>query len=215
VIVTIVDDGIGIDRHQLKNIFKAFMQTHVDQKKAGGLGLGLALANNIARLHGGNIIAKSDEVGKGSEFSVRLPVAEHVRHRRDEVPHRESPKTLHDKKVIVVDDNRPAADKLTQLLKINGYEARAVYSGESAIDAAKEDWPDTVLLDIGLPRMDGYEVGLELRKLSNGNGKKLRIIGVSGYGQEQDLKKSNEAGFDYHLVKPAPIGSIKELIERE
>jgi len=202
VVVQVRDTGRGIEPGMLERIFHMFVQGQAPLEKiggglGGGLGVGLALARRIAEAHGGSLTAASEGEGKGAVFTLRLPLED-----RAPPPH---PTTLSagsvvPKRILVVDDNVDAATTLQLLLKSLGHEACAVYDGQQALSMALAFRPDVVLLDIGMPGLDGYEVARRLREIKRG--KPLRIIAVTGWGQEADRARSREAGFDVHLVKP-------------
>jgi PAS domain S-box-containing protein len=198
-VITVRDTGRGIARDQIERIFDMFVQGRAPlQRVGGGLGIGLALARRIAEMHGGTLEAHSEGEGKGSEFILRLPLVE------AEQPVREAPPRARGlmaaKRVLVVDDNTDAAASLSLLLRSLGHETHTVHDGLEAVKAAQEFNPDIVLLDIGMPGLDGYEVARRLRALKRE--RRFRIIAVTGWGQEADRQKSQEAGFDLHLVKP-------------
>ena len=176
----------------------------------GGLGIGLTLVRKLVEMHGGTVEGLSDGVGKGSEFVVRLPVVPEVTGLPPEaVPPPAGPQggSL---KVLVVEDNVDTAESLAMLLRFSGHEVRAVHTGPKALQAAQAEPPDVILLDIGLPGMDGYEVARRLRE-QQGAGS-AHLIAMTGYGQESDRKRSREAGFDHHLVKPVEPARLQELL---
>lgn len=201
-VITVRDDGCGIDPRMLDRIFGMFVQGRSPlQRAGGGLGVGLALARRIAELHGGSLAARSEGENKGSEFTVRMPLAEETAvhaMRQQNAPAVTAAAAL--RRVLVVDDNADAADSLGLLLKSLGHETRVVHDGHDALEVAAQFRPDIVLLDIGMPGLDGYEVAKRLRALDRDHD--VRIIAVTGWGQEADRRKSQEAGFDLHLVKP-------------
>ncbi|MGE5524063.1 MAG: ATP-binding protein, partial [Rhodospirillaceae bacterium] len=201
-VLTVRDDGCGIDPRMLDRIFGMFVQGRSPlQRAGGGLGVGLALARRIAELHGGSLEARSEGENKGSEFTVRMPLAEETAVRAR--PQQNAPAVTAApalRRVLVVDDNTDAADSLGLLLKSLGHETRIVHDGHDALEVAAQFRPDIVLLDIGMPGLDGYEVAKRLRTLHRDYD--VRIIAVTGWGQEADRRKSQEAGFDLHLVKP-------------
>ncbi len=215
VIVRVRDSGIGIPRELLPDLFGAFVQGErsIDRSQ-GGLGLGLAIVRSLVELHGGNVTAKSDGPGRGSEFVIRLPAldAPDPAEREDvrPLPLHESSRTAG--RVLVVDDNRDAAEGLGELLTDLGYITKISYDGPSALAAAPEFTPQVALVDIGLPVMDGYEVARRLRSLP-GLGE-LRLVAVTGYGQPSDRERSQAAGFDEHLVKPVDHAVIEPVLER-
>jgi CheY-like chemotaxis protein len=162
-------------------------------------------------MHGGNIQARSAGLGQGSEFTVRLPVSPSPVQTR--IPEVEKTKAVgHPRRVLIVDDNLDTADSIAMLLKRSGHEVTVAYSGDKALEVAAEFLPEVVLLDIGLPEMDGYEVARRLRLDSQL--KDVKLIALTGYGQDSDLQRSKHAGFDYHLVKPAGLDKIEELLTK-
>jgi len=166
----------------------------------GGLGIGLTLVKRLAELHGASVTAKSRGPDTGSEFAVSFPAAETTQPPRRK--HRDivAGTANHTARILVVDDNRDTALALSKLLEVLGHDVRTAYDGPSALALARRQRPDYVLLDIGLPGLDGYKVAAELRK--DLDCRDTVIIAVSGYGQEEDRRRSQEAGFDHHLVKP-------------
>jgi PAS domain S-box-containing protein len=210
-VVRVKDTGIGIRSDMLPRIFDLFVQSDRALDRAqGGLGIGLTLVRKLVEMHGGTAEGFSDGVGKGSEFVVRLPVVPEVTGLPPEAvpePARPQGGSL---RVLVVDDNVDTADSLAMLLRFYGHEVRAVHTGPRALQAARADAPDVILLDIGLPGMDGYEVARRLRE-QQGSGK-VRLIAMTGYGQEADRRRSQDAGFDHHLVKPVDPARLQELL---
>jgi CheY-like chemotaxis protein len=196
--VTVRDDGIGMSPDVLGRVFDLFVQAdrRLDRPE-GGLGVGLTVARRLAEMHNGTIGAKSDGLGKGSEFVLRLPLAAAPEPAEQPVPLFADEPRL---RVLIVEDNPDAAEALALLLETFGHEIRVVADGEAALEAAKEYKPEAVLLDIGLPGIDGYEVARRMRAEPLFGG--ARLIAVSGYGLEQDRRRARESGFDGHLVKP-------------
>jgi CheY-like chemotaxis protein len=188
------------------------MYTQVDrtlQRSEGGLGIGLALVKRLVDMHGGNIEAKSDGPGQGSEFIVRLPVDLATQQQRATA----GPKPLiaaSNFRVLVVDDNRDAADSLGIMLRMTGNQPQTAYDGATAIQAAEEFHPHVVLLDIGLPKLNGHEVAQHIRQQFWGQ--QMVLIAVTGWGQEEDKKRSKDAGFDHHMVKPAVFATLMALL---
>jgi signal transduction histidine kinase/ActR/RegA family two-component response regulator len=210
-VVTVSDNGMGIPPHLLERVFDLFAQgERTLDRSEGGLGIGLTLARRIVALHGGSVVARSEGAGKGAEFEMRLP-------RLD----LDLPETLngpeadraasHRRSILVVDDNDDAASSMATLLRMMGHDASIAHDGESALRRIEADRPDIVLLDIGLPRMSGYEVAERLRETPAGRA--LRLYALTGYGQEDDRRRSAAAGFDGHLVKPVLPGDLFALIE--
>jgi PAS domain S-box-containing protein len=199
-VLQVRDTGRGIEAGMLERIFHMFVQGRSPLEKVGtGLGVGLALARRIAEAHGGSLHAHSEGENKGAEFTLRIPLAEKRQGAAGEGDRRE-PRPMLAKRVLVVDDNVDAAVTLGLLLKSLGHETCVVHDGLQALRMTVEFRPDVVLLDIGMPGLDGYEVARRLRALKRE--RRLRIIAITGWGQEADRMKSREAGFDVHLVKP-------------
>jgi PAS domain S-box-containing protein len=210
-VVSVRDNGMGIPRSMLSQIFDMFTQAERTYGRAhGGLGIGLTLVRTLAEMHGGSVEARSEGPGKGSEFLVRLPLA----HRQD-APHsnnRQAQPTdaLSGCRILVVDDNADAADSLGMLLGIYGAEVRIVRDGPAALAALDTYRADVVLLDIGMPGMDGHEVARRVREKAECSN--VTLIALSGWGQEEDRRLSREAGIDHHLVKPVDIAALERLL---
>jgi PAS domain S-box-containing protein len=209
-VLRVRDNGRGIEPEMIERIFGMFARGPQPLQRAGGLGVGLALARRIAELHGGSLEAHSEGRDKGSEFTLRLPLAVSVSaDNPDVVPH--APVlSLSPRRVLVVDDNVDAASAIGLLLQSLGHETRVVYDGTQALDMAVDFRPDIVLLDIAMPGIDGYEVARRLRTLKSEPS--LRIVAVTGFGQETDRQKAREAGFDMHLVKPVEVADLTQAL---
>ena len=208
-LVQVRDTGRGIEADMLERIFDMFVQGRAPLERiGGGLGVGLALARRIAELHGGTLEARSEGVGRGSEFTLRLPLAHGKAEAPEVKPDARRPGMA--RRVLVVDDNADAAGMLDLLLRSLGHETRVVHDGIAALRAAEEFRPDIVLLDIGMPGIDGYEVARRLRGLSNV--RRMRIVAVTGWGQEADRQRSRDAGFDLHLVKPVDQNELARAL---
>lgn len=209
-VFTVRDSGVGITRSALRNIFDMFAQGDHRTERAQGLGIGLTLVKRLTEMHGGSVRADSEGLGQGSEFEVRIPMliapfaegSDGVRDRR-----RVTPTSL---RILVVDDNRDSATTLQMLLRLTGNEARAVYDGISAVAVAEEFRPDVMLLDIGLPGMNGHEVARKLRQESWGAN--VILIAMTGWSMEEDKERSEQAGFDHHLVKPVEPDALMRLL---
>jgi PAS domain S-box-containing protein len=212
-VITVRDSGTGIPPHLLERVFDLFAQgERTLDRSEGGLGIGLTLARRIVQLHGGSIVAKSDGVGKGAEFSVRLPRVElSPQDARAETSEYKLPTGSARQSVLVVDDNVDSASSMAMLLRMVGHEVGIAHDGPAALQRIAKDAPDIVLLDIGLPGMSGYEVAQVLR--SRPAGRALRIYAMTGYAAEEDRKRSREAGFDGHLVKPVVPTELLALID--
>jgi signal transduction histidine kinase len=211
-VVSVRDTGIGISAEALPDIFEMFHQADRSLDRPNdGLGIGLSLAKRLVHMHGGTIVAQSEGRGKGAEFVVRLPLAREpsrAPHRARRTPGQTEP--VSSRRILVVDDNRDSATSLGMLLRLMGNEIRISHDGEDAVRVAVEFQPDAVLLDIGLPKLNGYEVARRLRQQPRGEG--MVLIAVTGWGQEADRHRSHEAGFDHHLVKPADPAALLQLL---
>jgi signal transduction histidine kinase len=197
------DSGIGMTREALAAVFELFAQARSAHTIEGGLGVGLSVARALAALHGGTLEAHSDGPGRGSEFVLRLPLTHDTGiHAEDSIAEPAEPLAM-PSKVIIVDDNADAADTLVELLRHTGYEARAAYDGAGALDAARRWKPDVMVLDLGMPGMDGYQLAEAVRNDPDLMG--TRLVALSGYGQDEDRRRARAAGFDAHLVKPVDI----------
>jgi CheY-like chemotaxis protein/two-component sensor histidine kinase len=206
--ITVRDNGIGIDRDHLASVFDMFTQvSRSDRRTQGGLGIGLTLVRSLAALHGGSVTASSEGRGSGSTFEVRLPL---IAVRRDQQAVPPDHKGFANLRVLVVDDNRDATDTLQTLLQSLGATVIAASSGREAIEQFERFEPDAVLLDIGMPGMDGYEVARRIRAMPSGGA--TQIIALTGWGQQEDVRRSFEAGFNHHLVKPLDIDRLWEVI---
>ena len=211
-VISVKDNGIGIPPAMLGRVFDMF--TQVDrtlEKTTGGLGIGLSLVKGLLELHGGTIEAKSDGEGMGSEFVVRLPVLVDTAAGPDSPtgrPGQVVPPAL--RRILVVDDNPDAADFLGQLLELLGNDVRTANDGEAGIAMAAQFRPELVLMDIGMPKLNGYEAARRVRQLPWGQG--MLLVALTGWGQEADRKKTADAGFDHHLVKPVELGALTKLM---
>ena len=210
VLVSVKDDGAGIPPDKLDSIFDMFMQVDGSAERSqGGLGIGLTLVKRLAEMHGGSIEAKSRGEGQGSEFVVRLPIAQkpaQASKAAEDAPTESSPQ----RRILIVDDNKDSADSLALLLEITGNETYMAHDGEEAVAAIEKHRPEVVLLDIGLPKLDGHEVCRRVREQPWG--KDIIVIALTGWGQEDDRRKSEEAGFNGHLVKPVDYDKLLQLL---
>ena len=216
-VVRVRDTGFGIPAAMLPRIFEPFTQGE-DQRidrGLGGLGLGLTLARRLVELHGGRIEAKSDGPGRGSEFVVSLPLSAaqpaiaRMRGHATEQLHPRSPAA---RRVLLVDDNVEYAESTAELLRVRGNDVRIAHDGPTAVAIASEYQPQIALLDIGLPGMNGYEVAKRLRRLSGIQ--RIALVAISGYGQDDDRRRSREAGFDDHLVKPVSFDVLEQRLAK-
>jgi CheY-like chemotaxis protein len=194
----------------LPRIFEMFSQVDRSlEKSQGGLGIGLSLVKRLVEMHGGGIKAKSEGPGRGTEFVVRLPVVVEASVPSTAEPDEPAaPKSL--LRVLIVDDNRDGADSLGMMLKLMGNNAVTAYDGQEGVEMAERFRPDVVLLDIGLPKLNGYETCRRIREQPWG--KNIVLIAVTGWGQDEDRRRSQEAGFDHHLVKPVDPRALMRLL---
>ena len=213
--IRVVDNGNGISAEMLPRVFELFAQADSSlERSQGGLGIGLTLVHKLVDLHGGTIQARSDGPNRGSEFVVRLPAASMVPRRAQHGDGRRKPRPSAGSawRVMVVDDNVDAGDTLALLLKVWGHEVRVERDGEAAIAAAAEFRPDVVLLDIGLPRKDGFEVARALQEIPGV--RRPILAAISGYGHEDDQRRAREAGFNQHFIKPVDPDVLQEFLGR-
>ncbi|MGZ9097143.1 MAG: ATP-binding protein [Micavibrio sp.] len=210
-LIRVTDDGIGISPELLPRIFDIFVQAHRSlDRTQGGLGIGLTLVRRIVELHGGTVEAKSRGLKKGSEFIIQLPMISEAVVALPVIPPVEPQKASLTKRILVIEDNADASVTTKMLLELQGHTVQTAADGLSGIKAAQIFKPEVILLDIGLPDMDGYEVARHLRKLPETE--KSVLITLSGYGQAEDRRKSKEAGCNYHLVKPADEAQLRAMI---
>jgi two-component system CheB/CheR fusion protein len=210
--IEVRDDGIGIQAEMLSHIFDLFAQVDTSLERAqGGLGIGLTIARSLVEMHGGSIQAASAGLGRGSAFTVRLPLAQEEDVRAAPEADRDQ-ETKAGLRVLVVDDNRDSADSLAIWLRLKGHEVLTAYDGPQALAQALEQRPELVLLDIGMPGMSGYEVARRLR--AQPDTRRTLLVAMTGWGQEEDRRQSREAGIDHHLVKPLEPRVLEDLIAR-
>jgi len=212
-VVSVRDNGVGIAADMLARVFDLFTQVGGSlEMSQGGLGIGLTLVRRLVEMHDGNIEASSNGPDQGSEFVVRLPVF---------VPPQEpSPKSdgprataLSGCRILVVDDNRDSADSLSLLLQLKGNDIQTAYDGQQAVDEASMFRPELILLDIGLPKLNGYEVARRVRQ--EPWGRDIIIVALTGRGQDEDRFRSREAGFDFHIVKPVELAALEKLLDKK
>ena len=209
-VVTVKDNGAGIPPDRLDSIFEMFNQVQGSlERSQGGLGIGLTLVRRLVQMHGGSVQAESAGEGKGAEFVVRLPIHEPLPAASPEPAPAREPAAA--RRILVVDDNHDAAESLAMLLNITGNKTSTAHDGADAFEAAARQRPDVVLLDIGLPTLNGYEVCRRIR--DEPWGKEMVLIALTGWGQDEDRRKSHEAGFDGHLVKPVNYPALMALLD--
>ncbi|KAB8055618.1 response regulator [Janthinobacterium rivuli] len=217
-LATVEDNGIGIAPDAIARIFSMFEQgPTVAGQMASGLGIGLSLARQFAEMHGGSIEAYSDGPGRGSRFIVTLPAsigdAQTATPATSAAATREAPASAGQPvRVLVVDDNRDAADSLQSLFQLEGYAASVAYGGAQALAAVDQAWPQLVVMDLGMPDMDGYEAARQIRQRAHG--RPVLLIALTGWGQGEARSRTEQAGFDHHLTKPVDFAAITALLEQ-
>jgi CheY-like chemotaxis protein len=213
--IQVRDTGIGLRPESLETIFSAFTQENSSlARPQGGLGLGLALVRNLVEMHGGRVQAFSEGPGRGSEFVVHLPVLAPAHGSIEDKPNSSSPAhngAATPYRILLVEDNPDVAHALAQLLKILGHTVSIAYDGKAALETALTFQPEVVLVDIGLPGMDGYEVAKRLRQSPVSI---TQLIALSGYGQAEDKRRAQAAGFDRHLTKPVDVQALQKILSR-
>ena len=202
-VICVTDNGVGIPQELLPQVFELFVQSdRTLDRSQGGLGIGLSVVQRLVEMHGGTVAARSPGPGLGSSFEIRLPLIDPPPKETAEVV----PGLVHAKRILIVDDNADAADSLALLLGLDGHTAHPVYGSMHALETFTKFDPDVILLDIGLPGMDGYEVARRIRA----RGSRARIVALTGYGQTDDQERSRAAGFDAHFVKPVDLQLLRK-----
>jgi CheY-like chemotaxis protein len=210
--VAVRDSGTGIAADVLPRVFEMFMQADGSASRAqGGLGIGLTLVKSLVEMHGGSVEAHSEGPGKGSEFVVRLPLLGAKPAGAQAGPAGRQSTVLAGRRILVVDDSRDAAESLGLLLKLLGADVQIAYSGREALEALPNHQPNAVLLDIGMPGLNGYEVAKRIRQ--HPEFQDVMLIALTGWGQEEDRRRTQVAGFDHHLTKPADVGVLQSLLK--
>jgi len=209
-VVSVTDNGVGIPTHMLSRVFEMFTQVDGNlERSQGGLGIGLSIVQQLVQMHGGSVEARSGGLGKGCEFVVRLPLAlSLVGHKPADDANSARPSAS--LRILVADDNFDSAKSLAMLLTLEGHETRTAHDGLEALDVAATFRPDAILLDIGMPKLNGYEVCRRLRQLAWG--KSIVVIALTGWGQDEDKRRSLEAGVDSHLIKPVDHAALNKLL---
>src|SRR5665213_1391134 len=204
-VIVVTDNGVGISPELLPRIFELFVQSERSlDRSEGGLGIGLSVVQRLVEMHDGQVVATSAGPGRGSTFEIRLPTVAAPKEGRK----KSTPRSVAPKRALVVADNVAAATSLAAFLQLDGHQAEAVYSAKDALEAIATFGPDVVLLDIGLPEMDGYEVAKRIRA----GGSCVRLIALTGYGQAEDIERTHLAGFDAHLVKPVDFVALERSL---
>jgi signal transduction histidine kinase len=209
VVVTVTDNGMGITPELLPTIFELFVQAERTLDRAqGGLGIGLSIVKRLVEMHEGHVSIRSDGANRGSTFEMRLPLlrGEHDTRTVHDVPVKRA------RRILVVDDNEDAANTLAMVLRMEGHDISTAYSGLEALERLEPFAPEVVLLDIGLPGIDGFEVARRMRESPQGGA--TRLVAITGYGQEADRARTREAGFAHHLVKPVDFADLERLLSQ-
>ena len=208
--ISVCDDGHGISLELLPRIFDLFVQSsRTLDRSQGGLGIGLTLVRKLITLHQGRVTAHSEGPGTGCKFTVHLPISHEAPQTTRKIS--EPSSCSHSHRMLIVDDNQDSASTLATLQKRHGHDTRVAFNGPAAVDIAQEFLPEIILLDIGLPGMDGFEVALKLRKIPSLSNS--LIVAMSGYGREEDLQRSKAAGIDHYLVKPLKLSELAQIIK--
>jgi signal transduction histidine kinase/CheY-like chemotaxis protein len=211
-VIVIRDSGYGIEAHMLPRVFEMFSQaTTALNRSERGLGIGLAVVKGLVELHGGSVQARSEGLGRGSEFIVRIPVMQPAKTqgRPDITDRANSPHKP--RRIVVADDNPDTVESLKTLLQLDGHEVFAARDGEQALEVAVSTRPEVILLDIGMPKMNGYEVAKKIR--ASPWGAQITLIAISGWGQVKDVQRATAAGFNHHLTKPIDHGDLQSLLQ--
>jgi signal transduction histidine kinase/CheY-like chemotaxis protein len=210
-VIVVSDSGIGIEAEQLTRIFDLFTQApEARSTNSGGLGIGLTLVRRLAQLHGGSITAESDGPGRGSRFTLRLPTHPTPPNKAISTPPEQSRVGSPKIKILIVDDNPDAGETLATLLDIQGHETRVAADGAKGLTEARQFRPDLILLDLGMPGMNGYEVAVQIR--ADSATRSATIVALTGWGQTADREKTSASGFDAHFVKPCDLDVLNRLI---
>jgi PAS domain S-box-containing protein len=213
-VITVGDNGMGIDPSRMEHVFGLFDQVeHSTNTNNGGLGIGLYLSRTLLQMQGGTIEATSQGPDKGCEFVVRLPLVQAAQNPAQSADTGREQAKVASMKILVADDNVDGANSLRLLFQHNGHQVRMAHDGRAALEQAKDFQPELILLDIGMPGMDGYEVCRQIR--SQDWGQKITLVALTGWGQSTDKQQAYEAGFDHHLTKPVKIGELEALLQNQ
>jgi CheY-like chemotaxis protein len=213
IVIKVRDTGIGIAPHMLNEVFEMFSQVSPDKGHSdGGLGIGLALVKGLVALHGGRVEARSAGLGRGSEFLVSFPDSLTDGPSRTPAPSSASAGSSRTRplRVLIADDNLDSAESLGMLLDLAGHQVLLAHNGADALALAADNLPDVALLDIGMPGMDGYQVAAAIRRESWGS--KLTLVAITGWGQDDDKRRAQAAGFDHHLTKPMDGAALESIL---
>jgi PAS domain S-box-containing protein len=205
-LIAVSDTGVGITKELLPQVFELFVQSERSlDRSQGGLGIGLSVVKRLIEMHGGQVVARSAGAGSGATFEIRLPLIECAAQAEPDASRHGVPS----RRILIVDDNSDAADSLALVLELNGHQTESVYVPEEALERSLQFKPQIILLDIGLPRIDGYEVAQRIRAKDSA----VKLIALTGYGQRGDIERAKSAGFDAHLIKPVDFSALYRLLE--
>jgi CheY-like chemotaxis protein/two-component sensor histidine kinase len=211
-VVTVTDTGVGIPAPMLDRVFDLFAQVHhTPDRTQGGLGIGLSLVRSLVALHGGSVVARSAGADQGSAFEIRLPATATMRLAAPpEAVRDDNQVATRFLRIMVVDDNVDAADSLSTILALNGHDVRVEYSAVAALAAVEDFEPDVIFCDIGMPGVNGHEFAHRVRR--DPHRRAIRLVAVTGWGAEEDRRRSRAAGFDHHMTKPVSIEAIESFL---
>jgi len=211
VAITVEDTGVGIAPEALASVFDLFSQVdRTLERSQGGLGIGLTLVKRLVEMHGGTVEARSEGAGRGAAFTVRLPIFEPATPRSEPQAAQKSARAATGRRILVADDNMDAAESMALVLRMMGNEVHAVHDGDAAVDEAGKFRPEVVLLDIGMPRLNGYDAARIIRSHAWGRG--MLLVALTGWGQDDDRKRASEAGFDLHFTKPLEPADLVQIV---
>jgi CheY-like chemotaxis protein len=210
VVIRVRDNGVGISSEALAYVFDMFRQVdHSLERSQGGLGIGLTIVRRLVELHGGTVNAQSDGPEKGSEFTVRLPISSSSLGNMNEVQQSKAGPKIK-RRILVVDDNRDSGDTLALLLRVKGHDVFVAHDGLEAIEVTAQARPEIILMDLGMPKLNGYEATRRIRQMPSGDA--IYIVALTGWGQASDIARSKEAGCSAHLVKPVDFAALDQLL---
>jgi CheY-like chemotaxis protein len=209
-VISVRDNGIGIPGDMLSHVFDMFTQVDRSLESQGGLGIGLTLVRRLVEMHDGSIEVRSNGPDEGSEFVVRLPLLISPPYETPPSSDGARAQALSKCRILVVDDNKDSADSLGMLLRLKGNEIRTAHDGLEAVEVAEMFHPEFVLLDIGLPKLNGYDVARRIRQQPWG--RDVILIALTGWGKDEDRRLSQEAGFNFHIVKPVDLAALEDLL---
>jgi PAS domain S-box-containing protein len=209
--VTVKDDGNGIPPEMLGRIFEMFQQVEGNgEQMKQGLGIGLTLARRLVEMHGGNIRVTSEGTGKGSSFTVELPIGRDIVPAQEDHAGTDRDRAARKLCIVVADDNEAATETLSMVMRMLGHEVHPAYDGMQAVEITQRVKPDVVLMDIGMPRKNGYDAARDIRKIHGGD--RMLLVALTGWGSEEDMQRTKEAGFDHHITKPAEPAVLKKIL---